>query len=534
MSLSEICVQQHEHEQKKLKRLLLWGLVGSLGAHGIALSLSQFNVWQAATDEVSPIELIVTDSPTEPLPDDLEVLPDPAQPAELSTQTNDPAAATASAPPRAAVVAPPAPVAPPVEPIAPDSPEPLENTQAESALEEPQPNVEEEAPTSEAEAAEVAEDLPDDVEEDVEPEAVATEPTESQFERLRNLQQQLRESRADRGTSTTAAPTESATAGAGTVPNAPAGDRPGVAAAPSTTNGSGQGQGSRTVACQNCVRPSYPRSALDAGAEGQPMVSVDINPDGSVRSVTLTRSSGNAEIDQAAIQAARNSRFQPVTGGASVPIEYDLTIEGSRRNRDARRRGERQTVDVPPEPTPATETADTPPAADTFPNPDPSEDGAEDAPATPSAASDASEIEPSETEASGSEPSETESSESEPSETESSESEPEPATATESAPTPPIAPSQNDPVPAPEPTPSPVNQTPTPAAPPPSAPPATVSPPIPAAPRPTPAAPPPAPLAPRPIPAAPRPTPAAPPPAPLDLLPTPPAPAAPPSTESGE
>ncbi|NJL87507.1 MAG: TonB family protein [Leptolyngbyaceae cyanobacterium SM1_1_3] len=322
-----------------------------MGAHGIALSLSQFDLWQVATDELTPIELIVTEPLTEPLPDDPEVLPDPAPPAELSTQTNDPAAATASAPSNAAVVAPPATVTPPIEPIAPDSPEPLEDTQAESALEEPQPAVEKELTPSEE--AEVAEELPDDVE----PEAVATEPTESQSE-------SLRDSPVDSGTST-AALTESATAGGGTVPDAPAGDSQGIAAAPSSTNGSGQGQGSRTVACQNCVRPSYPQSALAAGAEGQPMVSVDINPDGSVRSVTLTRSSGNTAIDQAAIQAARNSRFQPVAGGASVPIEYDLTIEGSRRNRDARRRGEREAVDVPPEPAPTVETADTPPAAAT-------------------------------------------------------------------------------------------------------------------------------------------------------------------------
>ena len=111
------------------------------------------------------------------------------------------------------------------------------------------------------------------------------------------------------------------------------------------------------MACQNCVRPEYPESALESGAEGQPVVSVDINPDGSVRSVTLTRSSGNPAIDQAAIQAARNSRFQPVSGGASVPIEYDLTIEGSRRNREAQRRGERQSVEVPTEPSPTPEAA---------------------------------------------------------------------------------------------------------------------------------------------------------------------------------
>ncbi|NJL48064.1 MAG: hypothetical protein HC929_11970 [Leptolyngbyaceae cyanobacterium SM2_5_2] len=264
MSLSEICVQQHEHEQKKLKRLLLWGLLGSLSAHGIALGLSQFDLWQATNDELMPIELIVAEPLTEAIPDQPEVLPNSTRPAKLSTQVNDPAAATASAPPRAAVVAPPATVTPLVESVAPDSPEPGEDTQAESALEDPQPAVEEEPTPSEE--AEAAEEPPDDVE----PEAVATESTESQSESLRDLLQRLRDSQAEAGTGTAAVPTESATAGDGTVLDAPADDNPGVAAAPSTTDGSGQGQGSRTVVCQNCVRPSYPQSAWLPEPRGSP------------------------------------------------------------------------------------------------------------------------------------------------------------------------------------------------------------------------------------------------------------------------
>ncbi|MGB6013662.1 MAG: energy transducer TonB, partial [Nodosilinea sp.] len=187
------------------------------------------------------------------------------------------------------------------------------------------------------------------------------------FERLRDLLQRRREAEGE----TAAAPPATSSSDS-SEPSASDSTETAetTAARPSTgtSNGdnpsasrNGQGQSSRTVACQNCVRPSYPQSALDAGAEGQPTVSVDINPDGSVRSVTLTRSSGNPAIDQAAIQAARNSRFQPVSGGASVPIEYDLTIEGSRRNRDARRRGDRQAVELLPEPTPTPATATTKP-----------------------------------------------------------------------------------------------------------------------------------------------------------------------------
>ncbi|NMF84548.1 TonB family protein [Nodosilinea sp. P-1105] len=394
MSLSDICGQQHQQEQQKLRKILLWGLLGSVGVHAIGFSLSQFSFWQAATEELSPIELIVTEA----IPDDPETLVEPEQPTELSTETNDPAPPAASAPPRpAAVVAPPTLAPPPVESVTPDSPEP--DTQAESDLEEAvaAEDVDEESPEgAEQEAPEVVEEAPEAVDLDAIAAELDAPQVESQTERLRDLLQRLREAQAQ-GNSNGAEtdPGPSTTAGRGNVPEAPAGNDTGVAAAPSNTSGSGQGQGNRTVACQNCVRPSYPQSALNAGAEGQPMVNVDINPDGSVRNVTLTRSSGNAAIDQAAIQAARQSRFQPIAGGAtSVPIEYDLTIEGSRRNRDARRRGERQSVEVPTPP-PAADTPEPPPAAAT-PAPEPSAEEADtpptaETPAPPAPASTAPE-----------------------------------------------------------------------------------------------------------------------------------------------
>ncbi|MBD1874930.1 TonB family protein [Nodosilinea sp. FACHB-131] len=506
MSLSEICSQQHQHEQQKLRKILLWGILGSVGVHGVGLGLSQLDFWQRlAADDIEPIELVVV----EPLPDTPEAIPDPNLPAEISTEVNDsaPGGGAGGNFTAAQVTAPPAParVAPPVERVE-SEPEPERNTQADSVVEEPEtepeiseteepetePEISEEEPETEPETSET---------EDLEQEALTAESTESQAENLRDFLQRLRDAQAQ-----TAA--DSAAAGDGV-----AGDGNGVATAPSngsggsgsgsgtgsgsgsgsgtgsgsgsgsgngtgsgsgSGSGSGTGQGSRTVACQNCVRPAYPQSALDAGAEGQPMVSVDINPDGSVRSVTLTRSSGNPAIDQAAIQAARNSQFQPVSGGASVPIEYDLTIEGSRRNRDARRRGDRQAVELPPEATPTPETAATEPSPEPTTTPAPPVDAAEPAPTpTPSATSEPEPAEP--------EPVETEPAEAEPAEP----AEPEPAKPEPVEPEP--APASPPPVQSPTPPPAP------------SAPPA----PVPAAP----AAPPPAPVAP------PSPPPASPPPA---------------------
>lgn len=325
MSLSEICAQRHEQEQKQLKRLLLWGLLGSLGVHGVALSLSQFKPWQGVTDDLIPIELIAADGLTDPVP---EALSDSIQ--------AGPQTPTSAAPPTASSsggrVPPPASMRPLVRPVVSDSPKPGEPPQAASALEASQASAEEDRLPRPAVAVEAR----------PEGSVLATGGAEPSASQPEGLGDQLGQP------SPSADPPSSAAQGA--LPHGSAGNSPIGATAPANAQGNGDSQGSRAVTCQTCVRPSYPQSALDARIEGQPMVRVEINPDGTVRRVTLTRSSGHGAIDRAAIEAARNSRFQPIAGGATVPIEYDLTIEGSRRNRDARRRGERQAVDLPPAP----------------------------------------------------------------------------------------------------------------------------------------------------------------------------------------
>ncbi|MBD1918256.1 MULTISPECIES: energy transducer TonB [Cyanophyceae] len=505
MSLSNLCFEQHQQDQVKLRKLLLWGLLGSVGVHAIALGLSQTNLWQDADEaNVLPIELIVTEPLVEtPEP---EVL-DPTQPAELSTETNAPAAPAPTAPapsPKAAVVTAPRPVAiaepqipEPAEPE-PTEPEPVEpepqaETEVESALEVPE---EEDVPKDEEEETPEAGLPPETVEPEETTADADAEPTDpdlatafensSQFERLRDFLRSQREGEATTNAPGDGNPDSAGPAASGSTDGAETtAARPGTGSGTGTGSaetanpsggGSGQGQGSRTVACQDCVRPDYPQSALDAGAEGQPMVSVDINPDGSVRSVTLTRSSGNPAIDQAAIQAARNSRFQPVNGGASVPIEYDLTIEGSRRNRDARRRGDRQAVELPPEATPTSETATTKPSPEPATTPTPPVDAAEPAaaPTPPSASeSEPAEAEPVEPAATPSQPVDTNTTEPT-SPTPAATSEPEPVEAAPPSPAAPVSPTTDPPAaPPPEPSapPAPVAPPPAPSAPAPVAPP---------------------------------------------------------------
>lgn len=325
MSLSNLCIEQHERDQTRLRRLLMLGLLGSVGLHAIAFGLSQLGIWRRPNFDIeAPIEIIVMEPPA-------EIVEEP-EPAQLSTETNSPP------PPADPRVNEPQPPAAPAEPEPLDPLEPLEDTQVESQLTLP------EAPTP-----------PDP-------------------DRLNNLREYLQRGQQNNPPAPAASTETAARTGSGSANTAP--------------SNSGSGRGSRTVACRNCVRPQYPRSALEAGAEGQPVVNVQINPDGRVSNVTLIRSSGNAAIDRAAMQAARRSRFEPIEGGASIPIEYDLTIEGSQRNRDARERGERRSVEVaaPSEPESTAQTADgteseSPPAAAPTPDTNP-EPGASSAPSS--------------------------------------------------------------------------------------------------------------------------------------------------------
>lgn len=192
------------------------------------------------------------------------------------------------------------------------------------------------------------EETPDDIVEDV----VESEVVEEQPNRLDDLLASIRQRQGPR-----------------TVPR---GNRPRRSAPSNPSNGRDQvaratppppepaGGGSRTVACRRCPKPSYPRSALNAGAEGTVNIMVDINPDGAVTSASLVGSSGHASLDQAALSAVRSRwRFQPIRGGASgVVISVVMTIEGSDLNQRAQEQGDRESVEIPSQETAAEETSD--------------------------------------------------------------------------------------------------------------------------------------------------------------------------------
>jgi TonB family protein len=61
----------------------------------------------------------------------------------------------------------------------------------------------------------------------------------------------------------------------------------------------------------NAVEPDYPEMAKEQGAEGTTQVEVSLDAAGNVLSATVHKSAGNALLDQAAIAAAKASKYQP-------------------------------------------------------------------------------------------------------------------------------------------------------------------------------------------------------------------------------
>ena len=72
-------------------------------------------------------------------------------------------------------------------------------------------------------------------------------------------------------------------------------------------------------------QPAYPEEARKAGIEGTAFVQVTIAADGAVFGCSLLTSSGNGPLDQAALQAARESKFAPGTVGGK-PVEMKVNV----------------------------------------------------------------------------------------------------------------------------------------------------------------------------------------------------------------
>jgi periplasmic protein TonB len=76
----------------------------------------------------------------------------------------------------------------------------------------------------------------------------------------------------------------------------------------------------------NKVDPDYPEMAKEEGAQGDVQIRITIGPQGQVLAAEIASSSGNPQLDQAALKAAKESTFKPplVNG---VPTQRDYIID---------------------------------------------------------------------------------------------------------------------------------------------------------------------------------------------------------------
>ncbi len=82
----------------------------------------------------------------------------------------------------------------------------------------------------------------------------------------------------------------------------------------------------------NIPVPTYPDMARTAGIEGQAVVEALVDVDGSVADARILKPSGNASLDQAAVEAAMRAKFSPakqrdkaVRVWVSIPFRFTLT-----------------------------------------------------------------------------------------------------------------------------------------------------------------------------------------------------------------
>lgn len=71
--------------------------------------------------------------------------------------------------------------------------------------------------------------------------------------------------------------------------------------------------------------PSYPQKARSAKAEGAVTVRVTVSAEGKVLGCSLHRSTGNTDLDQAALKAVRRWRFTPGMSAAK-PVQSDVLV----------------------------------------------------------------------------------------------------------------------------------------------------------------------------------------------------------------
>jgi len=79
---------------------------------------------------------------------------------------------------------------------------------------------------------------------------------------------------------------------------------------------------------KRAIRPEYPKGSRQRGEEGQVTLEIEVGSSGACTAVRVVTSSGFAELDEAAVRAARGARFTPAKSeGRSVASTARLTLD---------------------------------------------------------------------------------------------------------------------------------------------------------------------------------------------------------------
>lgn len=100
-----------------------------------------------------------------------------------------------------------------------------------------------------------------------------------------------------------------------------------------TGTGSGYGGGTGVTAAPavppriiKSYQPAYPSAERNAGIEGTVVIRFLIDQNGNVEDVTLINSSGNANLDNAAVSAGYKWRFSPAKNNGGSPVRCYASI----------------------------------------------------------------------------------------------------------------------------------------------------------------------------------------------------------------
>jgi protein TonB len=121
--------------------------------------------------------------------------------------------------------------------------------------------------------------------------------------------------------------------GSGIGPGSGSGSGGGHGSGHGTGTGSGTGPGSGVTSSPavppriiKSYQPPYPSAERNAGVEGTVSIRFLIGTDGSVEDVTVTSSSGNANLDNVAVAACRKWRFTAAKNSSGLPVRCYASI----------------------------------------------------------------------------------------------------------------------------------------------------------------------------------------------------------------